>query len=390
MFEIDKEKFGAFVAQLRKEKGLMQKQIAEALHISDKAVSKWERGLSMPDITLLVPLAEILGVTVTELLECRRIPQAESMDPKQTEDLVKKVIGLSAEEPRYSPERWKRGAALAACTMVSGLELVVLYHLGYSASELLLYLSTTLSLMLIFGIYFCMFAKERLPAYYDEYPVDVYSDGFFRMNLPGLHLNNHSWPKILLAARLWSMIGLVATPLLYLLITKLFPGVWSSFGVWITLLLTLGGLFIPMYIIGRKYRDPRTTTGSKRRSWIALVILLGVLLLAHIFGLMSFQSGLQVGWSERGGASSWSARYALHTGFVQKTINAASEDLTLHISVTTESGIIGVSVTELEDDQVIFSEETDSTALYDIPIHGPVTVRISGQEHRGSFSLRWD
>ena len=50
MFEIDKAKFGAFVAQLRKEKGLMQKELAEKLYVSDKAVSKWERGLSIPDV----------------------------------------------------------------------------------------------------------------------------------------------------------------------------------------------------------------------------------------------------------------------------------------------------------------------------------------------------
>lgn len=46
MFEIDKEKFGAFVTQLRKEKGMMQKELAEKLYVSDKAVSKWERGVS--------------------------------------------------------------------------------------------------------------------------------------------------------------------------------------------------------------------------------------------------------------------------------------------------------------------------------------------------------
>ena len=43
---IDKEKFGAFVAQLRKEKGLTQKELAEKLFLSDKAISKWERGFS--------------------------------------------------------------------------------------------------------------------------------------------------------------------------------------------------------------------------------------------------------------------------------------------------------------------------------------------------------
>ncbi len=70
MFEIDKVKFGEFVAQLRREKGYTQKQVAAELFVSDKAVSKWERGMSMPDISLLMPLANLLGVTVTELLEC--------------------------------------------------------------------------------------------------------------------------------------------------------------------------------------------------------------------------------------------------------------------------------------------------------------------------------
>ena len=100
MFEIDKGKFGAFVAQLRKEKGLMQKDLAEKLYVSDKAVSKWERGLSIPDVAILVPLAEILGVTVTELLECCRLPDNTPLDSSQTEEIVKKVIGLSEEEQR--------------------------------------------------------------------------------------------------------------------------------------------------------------------------------------------------------------------------------------------------------------------------------------------------
>jgi len=46
MYEIDREKFGAFVAVLRKEKGMTQRELAQQLYISDKAVSKWERGVS--------------------------------------------------------------------------------------------------------------------------------------------------------------------------------------------------------------------------------------------------------------------------------------------------------------------------------------------------------
>ena len=75
MYEIDKEKFGAFVAQLRKEQGMTQKELAQKVYVSDKAVSKWERGLSMPDITLLIPLSQALGITVTALLECQRLEQ---------------------------------------------------------------------------------------------------------------------------------------------------------------------------------------------------------------------------------------------------------------------------------------------------------------------------
>ena len=70
MFEIDKGKFGAFVAELRREKGYTQKEVARRLFLSDKAVSKWETGASIPDTALLIPLAELLGVSVTELLLC--------------------------------------------------------------------------------------------------------------------------------------------------------------------------------------------------------------------------------------------------------------------------------------------------------------------------------
>ena len=55
MYEIDNQKFGAFLCALRKEHGMTQKDLAEKLFVSDKAVSKWERGLSLPDISLGSP-----------------------------------------------------------------------------------------------------------------------------------------------------------------------------------------------------------------------------------------------------------------------------------------------------------------------------------------------
>ena len=65
---MDAMKTGNFIAQKRKEKNMSQKELAEHLHITDKAISKWERGLSFPDITILIPLSEILNVSLYDLL----------------------------------------------------------------------------------------------------------------------------------------------------------------------------------------------------------------------------------------------------------------------------------------------------------------------------------
>ena len=65
---MDAQKTGYFIAEKRKEKNMSQKELAEHLHITDKAISKWERGLSFPDITILIPLSEVLGVSLYDLL----------------------------------------------------------------------------------------------------------------------------------------------------------------------------------------------------------------------------------------------------------------------------------------------------------------------------------
>ena len=69
---MDNKKVGQFILELRKSSQMTQKELAAKLNVSDKAVSKWERGLSYPDIELLPPLADILGITTTELLNGER------------------------------------------------------------------------------------------------------------------------------------------------------------------------------------------------------------------------------------------------------------------------------------------------------------------------------
>ena len=65
---MDQKKIGAFIARRRKELDMTQKELAEKLGITDRAVSKWETGRSMPDLSLLQPLSRILKIDVNDLL----------------------------------------------------------------------------------------------------------------------------------------------------------------------------------------------------------------------------------------------------------------------------------------------------------------------------------
>ena len=84
---MEKKTLGNMIAELRKEKGMTQADLAEKMGITDKAVSKWERDLSYPDITTIPKLADILGVSADELLKCR----TESKETDKKENLTGKI-----------------------------------------------------------------------------------------------------------------------------------------------------------------------------------------------------------------------------------------------------------------------------------------------------------
>ena len=74
---MDAKKFGTFIATLRKENNMTQVELAQKLQVTDKAVSKWERGLGFPDINTIEPLADALGVSVLEIMRSQRIAETE-------------------------------------------------------------------------------------------------------------------------------------------------------------------------------------------------------------------------------------------------------------------------------------------------------------------------
>lgn len=114
---MDNAKTGSFIKSLRAEQGLTQRELAERLHITDRAVSKWERGLNAPDIALLEPLAEILGASVVELIRGERIPEEEHIPV--TEEHTREVLAYSGQEVRRRERSARKSAALiAACVLV--------------------------------------------------------------------------------------------------------------------------------------------------------------------------------------------------------------------------------------------------------------------------------
>ena len=258
MYEIDNQKFGSFLFQLRKEHGMTQKELAERLFVSDKAVSKWERGLSLPDIALLRPIAEILDVTVTELLAGEYIREDQSLNISDVEPIVQRSLNLTAQEQMEQSgrrRRWK-GTFLAA-SLCAVVELAVLFFaLKVSPAETTLILPPLLAF--IFGVHFIFFAQERLPSFYDENKISFYSSGAFRMNMAGIHFNNSNWPHILGAIRLWCVAILGVWPALYwilqLLLEKVLPdpagAIMQLLVFWAAI---LGGLLVPVYVVGRKY-----------------------------------------------------------------------------------------------------------------------------------------
>lgn len=80
-------KIGKFIAECRRKKNLTQAQLAEKLNITDRAVSKWETGKSMPDSSIMLELSEILGITVNELLSGEEVDM-ESYEQKANENLI--------------------------------------------------------------------------------------------------------------------------------------------------------------------------------------------------------------------------------------------------------------------------------------------------------------
>lgn len=106
---MDQTRIGTFIAVLRKEKGLTQKELAEQIGISDKTVSKWETGNGMPDIAYLSPLCEVLDINVNELLSGEKLPSEEYLG--KAEENMKHL--MQENQNNKNAGRWQGLAGIA-------------------------------------------------------------------------------------------------------------------------------------------------------------------------------------------------------------------------------------------------------------------------------------
>ena len=117
---MDQIAIGKFIAEERKRKGYTQKQLSEKLEISDKTVSKWERGNGFPEVSLLLPLCKELDITVNELLSGERV-SLEDYQRKAEENMVNLV-----KEAQESSKKIILSAVVALLVVVAAVPLFVL------------------------------------------------------------------------------------------------------------------------------------------------------------------------------------------------------------------------------------------------------------------------
>lgn len=170
---MDQIKIGKFIASCRKEQGMTQAKLAEKLGISDRAVSKWETGKSMPDTGIMLEVCQLLNISVNELLSGERI-MAESFDKRAEENLLAMRREVEEKNRQLLRTEYLIGgpaviAGLLLCVVAAYVEMPVALRIGLIIFALLMILAVSFFAVAIeqkAGYYECKKCHERhVPTY---------------------------------------------------------------------------------------------------------------------------------------------------------------------------------------------------------------------------------
>ena len=129
---MDQKKIGTFLKELRNEKGITQEQLAERLYVTGRTISRWETGSNLPDLSLLVELADFYDVDIRELINGER--KSENMD-KETKDTLVQVAQYAEEEKKMLKKKMLDMSLGAALLLVFGLLLKYTNGFGFIPQE---------------------------------------------------------------------------------------------------------------------------------------------------------------------------------------------------------------------------------------------------------------
>lgn len=149
---MDHQKIGCFIAALRREKGWTQRELATRLGVTDKAVSRWETGKGLPDIALLRPLSEALGVSINELLSGEAIKPGQEL--AKSDALV--LHTLEAAEKRIR-RIWRNLLYALGAVLLAGS----LLFLGFDTSFVAFYGAIVGILLLAAAVFFTFQARPK-------------------------------------------------------------------------------------------------------------------------------------------------------------------------------------------------------------------------------------
>jgi transcriptional regulator with XRE-family HTH domain len=152
---VDAKKFGSFLSVLRKEKNMTQAELASKLMVTDKAISRWERGVGFPDIVMLEPLADVLDVSVAELINSKRATAAP-FESSEIDVAVKNTIEIATNQYNST---WNKAALISMIAMIVMLACVVRVTTG--KSWLFISILTMIALLVIAVVWYLKKKSDR-------------------------------------------------------------------------------------------------------------------------------------------------------------------------------------------------------------------------------------
>lgn len=159
---MNQEKIGKHITTLRKEKKLTQKELANILGVSDKSVSKWERGICLPDVSLFKPLCEILGITLNEFFAGEKIEE-QNYKEKADENLLHALENSTftlKEKQKYFKEKWQKEHFFELTIVMLIIVFFIIY--GFIKDNGIQYL------FIIFGFISGIVENNRMMAYVEK------------------------------------------------------------------------------------------------------------------------------------------------------------------------------------------------------------------------------